>query len=219
MPVATKPKPAVKATAKVAKPKTTATKAAPKAAAKPAVKAATKAPATVAKKAIDVKDVIKRLKAGETMTSLRSDYGAGTPIRRALLAAGYNTKGERVEAETISTNGGAKATAKRIAAARQDNWPWYRIETATGLTETQLREMLSDNGYADLVTGRVPKGGDDKPAAKKAPAKAAPAAKPVAAKAKPAAKPAATKAAVKPATTAKKPAPRRVGAKRPQTDA
>jgi hypothetical protein len=214
MPVATKPKPAAKAPA--------ATKAAPKATAKPAAKAATKAPATVAKKAIDVKDVIKRLKAGETMTSLRSDYGAGTPIRRALLAAGYNTKGERVEAETISTNGGAKATAKRIAAARQDNWPWYRIETATGLTETQLREMLSDNGYADLVTGRVPKTGDDKPAAKKAPAKAAPAktaAKPAAKPAVKATKPAATKAAVKPATTAKKPAPRRVGAKRPQTDA
>lgn len=199
---ASKPKPATK--------RAPAKKAPAKAAAKPAArKAATAAKASTNGHAaftpINVPAIVKRLRAGETMTVIRSEYGAGPKIRKALTEAGYNTKGEKIEQETISTAGGAKATAKRIAGARADGWPWYRIELATGMSERELRELLEQNGYASLVGGRVVVERDE-PAPRKAPAK-----KPAAAKAKAApARKTAPKPTAKAPVTKTKPKPRRV---------
>jgi hypothetical protein len=203
--------------------KTAVRKTASKPAAKPAARktAAKAAPASSnGHKQINVGAIVKRLKAGETMTVIRSEYGAGPKIRKALTEAGYNTKGEKIERDSISTAGGAKATAKRVANARAEGWPWYRIELATGMSERELRNLLEENGYASLAEGRVVQDREEeapkprktaakKPAAKpaKTTTRKAPAAKPAARK--PAAKKAASKAKPAPAAT-NKPRPRRV---------
>lgn len=169
---------------------------------KPAAKA--KAPAVVKGLtqaqivAKSVPAIVKSLKSGTTMTDIRSQYGAGSVIRKALADAGYNTKGEKVTVEPI--NGSGAVLAKRVAAARADGRAWWNIELATGKTEIVLRDLLNENGYGELAEGRVVREQEDKPK----PARKT-VAKKTTAKAKPAAKAPARKAAAKPKakTTAK----------------
>lgn len=217
MPIA-KAKPATKraATRKPAAAKAKATPARKPAARKPAAKAAGTASngrLTHADKLALVPEIVKKLKSGVTFAQIRQEY-VSSGLRRALTEAGYDTKGNKVEVELISTQGGAKATSKRVAAKRAEGWAWYRIEVATGMSEVALKEMLAENGYADLAAGRVVNEPVDKPATKRAPAKKAAATKKVApaSKVKPAVK---AKAKVAPAAAVKaKPRPRRVA--RPQ---
>jgi hypothetical protein len=127
-----------------------------KTAAKPAAKrAATKAPAASSNgyAEISVPAIVKMLKAGHTMTEVRAKYGAGAKIRKALGEAGYNTKGEKVEIAKISGSG--KALAAKVARQREAGVAWWTLELATGKTETDLRELLENSGYASLAEGRV----------------------------------------------------------------
>jgi phosphoglycolate phosphatase-like HAD superfamily hydrolase len=229
------------ATRKPVAKKATPAKAAPKraAAAKPAAKTKAAPKATAAKstkgsmaterlsyadKLAMVPEVVKKLKSGVPFSQIRQEY-ASTGLRRALAEKGYDTSGNKIEQETISTSGGAAATAKRIAKARQDGMAFFKIELATGKTRAEIVSLLEENGFADLAHGHV--SSEDEVPAKRAPAKtkaaapkakAAPAKKSAATvKAAPKAK-SAVKRAAKPAAPAAavkaKPRPRRVS--RPQ---
>lgn len=153
-----------------------------KAKAKTATKASTNGNGHGAITTADVKAIVRKLKAGTTMTDIRAEYGAGPKIRKALMEAGYNTKGESVEIESISGSG--KTLAARVAKQRENGVAWYALAIATGKPESVLRDLLTDNGYGHLVEGRVSKAADEKPAKtttrKRGAAKAESAAKPAA---------------------------------------
>jgi hypothetical protein len=210
MPTVAKAKPAAKRTAAKPAAKTVATR--KTAVAKKAAPKATRKSAAVegngrmshADKLALVPEIVKKLKAGTTFAQIRQEY-VSSGLRAALAEKGYDTQGNKLAIDEISTAGGAKAFAKRVANARAEGMPWFKVLLATGKVYTQddLKQLLADNGYGDLAEGRV-KTGEDKPATtrKTAPAKkATPAA---AKKATPRAKAAPT-AAVK-----AKPRPRRV---------
>lgn len=115
-----------------------------------------------------VPEIVRKLKAGTTMTDIRAEYGAGPVIRKALTEKGYNTKGEKVEVEDITDLKG-KALAKAVAALREDGKAWYYIELAADMSADDLKELLEENGYEELASGRVVKEEDEeeKPAPKK----------------------------------------------------
>jgi phosphoglycolate phosphatase-like HAD superfamily hydrolase len=115
-----------------------------------------------------VKDIVRQLKAGTTMTDIRAEFGQGAKIRKALTEAGYNTKGEKIEVEAI--NGSGKTLATRVARAREAGKAWYSLEIATGKSETQLKDLLTEHGFGELAEGRVIK---DKPEPVKRTARAA----------------------------------------------
>jgi hypothetical protein len=102
---------------------------------------------------MNVPAIVKRLKAGETMTVIREEYGPGPKIRAALMEAGYNTKGEKVEVSEIKGSGAA--LAKRVARQREAGIAWYALAIATGKTETALKDLLVEHGYENLAEGRV----------------------------------------------------------------
>lgn len=197
------------AKAKPAKRATAAKKAAPKRAAKKAAPAATNGRMTHEDKLKLVPEIVKKLRSGVPFSQIRQEY-VSSGLRAALAERGYDVQGNKLTIEEISTTGGSKAFAKRVANARAEGMPWFKVVLATGKTEADLKQLLADNGYGDLAAGRVVTA-EDAPKTRRAPAKKAPAAK---TKAAPKAK---AKAAVKRApapTTKAKPRPRRV-ARRP----
>jgi hypothetical protein len=177
-------KPATKTVAKPAAKRVSKT-AAKSTGRKPAAKASTTKAATNAYAEMNVPAIVKMLKAGETMTTVRARYGQGAKIRKALAEAGYNTKGEKVEISEIKGSGAV--LAKRVAAQREAGVAWWSLELATGKSETVLRELLNDHGYSALAAGRVvqereapaprPRKAAAKPAAKSTARKTAPKAK------------------------------------------
>jgi phosphoglycolate phosphatase-like HAD superfamily hydrolase len=202
-------------------------KPAPKRAAKPAAKAAARKPAarkapaaaqngngrlTHEDKLALVPEVVKKLKAGTTFAQIRQEY-VSSGMRAALAEKGYDTQGNKLVIEEISTSGGSKAFAKRVANARIEGMPWFKVVLATGKTEGELKQLLADNGYGDLAAGRVTTA-DEAPTTRRAPAKKAAAAK-KATPAKAPAKKVTPRAKAAPAAAVKaKPRPRRVA--RPQ---
>jgi hypothetical protein len=169
-----------------------------------------------------VPEIVKKLKSGVPFSQIRQEY-TGSGWRAALAEKGYDVQGNKLTIEEISTAGGPKAFAKRVAAARAAGMPWFQVAIAAGRPRAELQQLLADHGYGDLASGRVTNEPEAKPTRAKAPAKktaakAAPAtrAKP-AAKAKPATKAKAKVSRAKPAAPAPavKAKPRRV-ARRPQ---
>lgn len=204
--------PAVKS--KPAAKRTTTKKAAPKRAAK-AAGTTSNGRLTHEDKLKLVPEIVKKLKSGVTFAQIRQEY-VSSGLRAALAEKGYDTKGNKLSIEEISTAGGSKAFAKRVANARAEGMPWFKVVLATGKTEAELKQLLEDNGFGDLAAGRVV-AEDDSPKPKRKPAakKAAPKAKATTAK-KATAKPrrvAAKASGPAPAQRAK-PRPRRVS--RPQ---
>lgn len=108
-------------------------------------------------KKMNVRDIVRRIKDGETLGSIKDDYGALAKIRVALAKAGYDTKGKKFVVEPI--RGSGVALAKRVAKQRENNQPWYVLEMATGKTEAQIRALLTEHGYDHLTYGRVRKDG------------------------------------------------------------
>lgn len=136
-----------------------------------------------------VPEIVKHLKAGVTMTEIRlggdtvgeKGYGAGPVIRKALAEAGYNTKGEKVEVEDLTELEGKKLAAA-VAELREDGKAWYYLELATDMSQSDLKELLEENGFGELASGRVTLGEEEeeepapKPAARKRTGRAAKAA-------------------------------------------
>jgi hypothetical protein len=138
----------------------TTTKAARKTASKTKAKTTAKATSN-GYKPINVQAIVKRLRKGETMTVIRSEYGPGPKIREALWSEGYNTLGEDIEVPTLTGKGAA--LAKKINAARGDRRSWTWIKVATGLSEAEARQLCEEHGYTDYLEGRVEKDEDDVP--------------------------------------------------------
>jgi hypothetical protein len=103
------------------------------------------------------RDIVRRIKAGESFGEVAPDYGSLQKVRTALAEFGYDTKGQKFAVEPIKGSG--VALAKRIARAREANRPWYELEIATGKTQVALKELLVANGYAHLTEGRIRKDG------------------------------------------------------------
>lgn len=103
--------------------------------------------------------IVPMLQDGTSMTDIRSQFGAGPTIRRALARVGYNTKGEQIAVvgTVKTTRVQPKVLAKRIAEQREGGAAWWRLELATGQSADELRTLLSDHGYtADgMVSGRM----------------------------------------------------------------
>lgn len=98
--------------------------------------------------------IVPRLQAGETMTSIRAEFGTGATIRRALMRIGYNTKGQKAEVAKTTGNK-AQVLAKRVAARREAGASWDRLAMETGKNQDELKELLSKHGFASLAEGRV----------------------------------------------------------------
>lgn len=118
---------------------------------------------------IDVEDIVEKLQGGTTMTEIRGEYGSGPKIRKALTEAGFNTKGEEIKLEKITGKGAA--LAKRVAAKRKEGVAWYTLALMTGMSESDLKELLTEHGFEDLVEGRVSKPKEEKKKGKKGSAK------------------------------------------------
>jgi hypothetical protein len=98
--------------------------------------------------------IVPRLQAGDTMTAIRADFGAGVTIRKALSRVGYNTKGQQVTiGKTAGSN--AKVLAKRVAERRQQGAAWWRLAMETGKDMDELKAILTKHGYESVVNGRV----------------------------------------------------------------
>lgn len=106
----------------------------------------------VAKIEANVQKIAKALRGGATMKSQKAEFGVSDdgPIRKALAKAGFDSKGGKLEVAKIDAS---KAAGKKaVVKARSEGTPWYVLEIATGLTEGQLRTIVSEAGGA---TGRV----------------------------------------------------------------
>lgn len=104
-------------------------------------------------------EILPALQAGETMTSLRAQYGPSEKIRQAARRAGYATTNDARRGEQtfspISVKGAGKAVAKRIATARQAGCSFNHISLRTGKDVAELKTLLRQHGYTDLANGRV----------------------------------------------------------------
>jgi hypothetical protein len=123
-----------------------------------------------------VPEIVKALKSGTTFAEIRQDPNyPSSGLRKALADRGYNTKGEKI-GEVAAIRGTGQVLAKRVAAQRENGVAWYALELATGKPQAELKELLEDNGYSDLV-GRVSTAVEEevKPKRTRKAAKAAPA--------------------------------------------
>jgi hypothetical protein len=136
-----------------AQPKATARKAQPKAQPKPEPsRRPNRTQADWDKLALET--IVPALQAGTSMTEIRSRYGAGPTIRRALDRVGYNTKGEKVTATKVAGSN-TKVLANRVAARRKAGAAWWRLEHETGRSMDELKAILAKHGHANLAEGRV----------------------------------------------------------------
>lgn len=115
-----------------------------------------------------VPEIVQHLKNGVTMTEIRlggdtvgsEGYGAGPVIRKALTEAGYNTKGEKIERPDLTELEGKKL-ADAVAELRNDGKAWYYIELAADMSQDDLKDLLEENGYGELASGRVILSGEE----------------------------------------------------------
>lgn len=86
------------------------------------------------------------------LKDVRAQYDgiACGPVREALAAAGFDSKGGPLKAKPIKATGAA--LAKRLIAEREAGEPWYLLAIRTGKPEPELREIVSGAGGS---TGRV----------------------------------------------------------------
>ena len=107
--------------------------------------------------ALDV--IVPRLQAGDKMTDIRAEFGAGPTIRRALSRVGYNTKGQQVTVvgAVKTARVAPKVLAQRVADRRMAGAAWWRLELETGKSADDLRTLLTEHGHdADGMTaGRM----------------------------------------------------------------
>lgn len=94
----------------------------------------------------DIKKIAAALKKGETMKSQKVAYGVSDdgPIRRELAKAGFDSKGAKLTLEEF--NAGNAAGRKRVVKERKDGKAWYILELETGLSEAELKKIVSDAG-------------------------------------------------------------------------
>jgi hypothetical protein len=97
----------------------------------------------------------KHLKAGGKMKELKAEHGFSDdgPIRAALYRAGFDSKGEEHGVEEGDLGG---LTAAKLKAAlvkeRENGEPWYALAYRAGLTEPEVKKIVSEAGGP---TGRV----------------------------------------------------------------
>src|SRR5437763_353440 len=96
-----------------------------------------------------VPELVTKLQSGTKFSQIRRDPSyPSSGLRKALAAAGYNTKGEPIEGVVKPLKGSsAKVLAKRVAEHRAAGDAWWRLELATGKTTRELRKLLADHGH------------------------------------------------------------------------
>lgn len=108
-----------------------------------------------------VPQIVKELKSGRTFAEIRQDPDyPSSGLRKALAEKGYDTKGNKIEADDDLSELEGKALAKAVANMRENGAPWYRCELAADMPQAELKELLVDHGYEEFV-GRVSRAQDE----------------------------------------------------------
>lgn len=95
-----------------------------------------------------VPELVKKLQSGTKFAEIRRDPAyPSSGLRKALAAAGYNTRGEPIEDVVKPINGTGKALAKRVAARRAAGAAWWRLELETGQRTRELKKLLATHGH------------------------------------------------------------------------